>query len=140
MKGLLPKALVSMFALLGVACSSTRTMTRKVGGSGELPPMAVTVRVLPGCPVKVSSDFKVSGKMNSQGMVDLQIPVRNPSSRAKKFRYSWQWVGPTGLSTTDPAREVWRTGFLDGNDITRVGTTSTVADPSGVVLRLSDSP
>ena len=29
---------------------------------------------------------------------------------------------------------------LEGRDVTRIGSTSTVADPSGVVLRLSNSP
>lgn len=78
--------------------------------------------------------------MNAQGLVDLNIPVRNPSSSPLKFRYSCQWIGPDGLSVTDPARAVWRTGFLDGKDTTNIGSTSTVADPSAAVFRLSDSP
>ncbi len=137
---MIPQLLILAFAVAGAACSSSGTLTRHVGGAGELPPMTVSVRHLPGCSVKVRGDFNVSGCMNSQGLVDLQLPVGNPSNRPVKFRYSWQWIGPSGLSTTDPAREVWRTGFLEGRDVTRIGSTSTVADPSAVVLRLSNSP
>ena len=135
-----PSACLLVLALSSSACSTNRTMTRTVGGAGELPPMTVTVRALPWCRVEVPGNFTVTGRMNSQGLVDLQVPVRNPSSSPRKFRYSWQWFGPDGLSTMDPAREVWRTGFLDGKDTTNVGCTSTVADPAGVVFRLSDSP
>jgi len=137
---MIPRLLILAFASVLAACSSSGTLTRRVGGAGELPPMTVSVRHLPGCPVKVRGDFNVTGRMNSQGLVDVQLPVGNPSSSPVKFRYSWQWIGPSGLSTTDPAREVWRTGFLEGRDVTRIGSTSTVADPSGVVLRLSNSP
>jgi hypothetical protein len=99
--------------------------------------MTVTVRHLSGCPVKVRRDFNVSARRNSQGLVDVQVPVWNASRGAVEFRYSWQWFGPSGLSTIDPVREVWRAGSLEGRDATRLGSTSTVADPSVVVLRLS---
>jgi hypothetical protein len=132
------RLLLLAFTVAGAACSST--LTRRVGADGQLPPMVVSVRHLPGSPVKVPRDFQVYGRMNSQGLVDIQLPVANRGSRSVRFRYSWQWIGPDGFSTTDPAREVWRTGFLEGRDATRIGSTSTVAAPSGVVLRLSNSP
>jgi hypothetical protein len=75
--------------------------------------------------------------MASGGLVDVQVPVSNPSSKSQYFRYSWQWIGPDGLSTTDPARQVWRTAFIDPRDFTSLSSTSTVADPTAVVLRLA---
>ena len=130
--------LFCLFILNFGACSTPRTITRSFGGDGgESPSLDVSVRTLPGCPVKASKKINANQRMNSQGLVDVQVAIRNPSSSQKKFRYSWQWIGPDRLSTTDPAREVWRTGFIDGKDTATLSSTSTVADPSAVILRLS---
>ncbi len=140
MNRILSHCLLASLALSAGACSTPSRVGRTVGGSGELPLIEVSVRTLPGCPVRVPKHFQVLERMNSQGLVDMQIPVINPTSSPVKFRYSWQWMGPDGLSTTDPAREVWRTGFLEPKDSAHLTSTSTVADPTAVILRLSPSP
>jgi hypothetical protein len=140
MNGRLSQLVLLACLLSCAACSTSNTVRRTVGGVGERPLLDVSVRSLPGCPVKPARKFLVMERMNSQGLVDVQVAVANPSSSAKKFRYSWQWMGPDALSTTDPAREVWRTGFIEGNDTATLSSTSTVPDPSSVMLRISPSP
>jgi hypothetical protein len=102
-----------------------------------MPLLEVTVHTLPGCPVRTPRKINAAERMSTEGLVDVQIPVSNPSGNPKQFRYSWQWIGPDRMSTTDPARQVWRSAFVDPKESITLTSTSTVADPSAVVLRLA---
>ena len=133
-----PRSLLVFCAFLVGACAAPRTTRHTFGGDGgEAPLLEVTVHTLPGCPVRVPRKTNATGRMTTEGLVNVQLSASNSSSSPKQFRYSWQWIGPDRMSTTDPARQVWRTAFVDPKDSVTLTSTSTVADPSAVVLRLA---
>lgn len=99
--------------------------------------MASRVHALPGAPVRAPRPFQPIFQQNSQGFVSVQIPVINPSSSPRSFRYSWEWIGPDGVSTENPAQATWRFGLAQPKDTVPLQSTSTVVAPSGVILRLS---
>ena len=114
------------------ACASPRVTRQNIAGTTT----HLQVTELPGCRVHASNPADAVARRNDQGFLELQVVLRNPSSSARNFSYSWEWFGPDGRASTTPATRVPRTGRIEGHDQTIVTTVSTVSQPSGVVLRI----
>jgi hypothetical protein len=122
--------------ILVAGCASDKTNQATVSQPG-LPPIHVKVATLPGAPVRPISPLSPSLRADSQGFLSIQIPVTNPSSSPKNFRYSWEWIGPDYVASSTPNQGTWRSAFLEGKDSQIIQSTSTVSNPAAVILRIS---
>jgi hypothetical protein len=127
-----------LVAWLLTACASNRDLSATVNQPG-IAPITARVHALPGAPVRPVKPLQPIFRRDSQGFVSVQIPVSNPASSPRNFRYSWEWVGPDGVSSENPARATWRFGLAEPKDTFPLQSTSTVTDPAGVILRLSQA-
>jgi|GEM_PF-1949048 hypothetical protein len=73
---------------------------------------------------------------NSGGFVTIQGKITNNAPWRKTFRIRWEWKSPNGLMSTAPSDAALTMMTLAGKEQEVIQGTSTVPNPSGVVLTL----
>jgi hypothetical protein len=73
---------------------------------------------------------------NSGGFVTIQGKITNKAPWRKTFRVRWEWKSPNGLMSTAPADAALSMVTLAGKEQEVIQGTSTVPNPTSVVLSL----
>ena len=110
------------------------------GGSECVPEFTVYVNCCSGTPWNYDPKkpflTDITMAKNSGGFVTVQGKITNKAPWRKTFRLRWEWKSPNGMMSTAPADAALSMVTLAGKEQEVIQGTSTVPNPSSVVLTL----
>lgn len=129
---------------LGLMCSCTTTQkasgpfqswaTQENGRTLDLYISAVA-----GSPFSHANLGRAAIKIDDQGFVRIQIPIRNHSNSRRIFRVRWEWADAGGMTPGSPTGRTLRQVNIAGGDQAILRSTSSIPNPGVVMLTLHPS-